>query len=85
MSVERESYPAVSDTPPTATAQAPRRSSPLGPLRSRNFSLLFWGQLISVLGDQAYSLALLWTMLFVVWRRAKFCEAMALAAFSPLV
>ncbi|HEX9067172.1 MAG TPA: MFS transporter, partial [Ktedonobacterales bacterium] len=41
----------------------PRRFSPLSPFRQRNFSLLFSGQLISVLGDAAYTLALPWTVL----------------------
>ncbi len=50
---------------PTAIATPPRRTGALSPLRRRNFSLLFSGQLISVLGDQAYSLALPWTVLAV--------------------
>ena len=35
------------------------------PLRRRNFALLFAGQLISALGDQAYGIALPWTVLAV--------------------
>lgn len=50
---------------PTTVAPARRRSGPFAPLRDRNFSFLFWGQLISVLGDQAYGLALPWTVLIV--------------------
>jgi MFS family permease len=46
----------------TATGKAPGM---LAPLRRRNFSLLFLGQLVSVLGDQVYSLALPWTVLAV--------------------
>jgi predicted MFS family arabinose efflux permease len=65
MTVEQGSYPTASGEPQVATAETKRRSSPLAPLRGRNFSLLFWGQLISVLGDQAYSLALPWTVLIV--------------------
>src|SRR5215467_2239418 len=65
MGVEQESYTAASGEPTTATAEVKRPGGPLAPLRSRNFSLLFWGQLVSVLGDQAYSLALPWTVLIV--------------------
>ncbi len=65
MAVEQQGYPRASGEPPATTAEAKRRSGPLAPLRNRNFSLLFWGQLISVLGDQAYSLALPWTVLIV--------------------
>lgn len=43
----------------------PRRIGALTPLRRRNFSLLFSGQVISMLGDQAYGLALPWTVLVV--------------------
>ena len=43
----------------------PRRIGALTPLRHRNFSLLFSGQVISMLGDQAYGLALPWTVLVV--------------------
>jgi MFS family permease len=42
---------------------APKRPGPFTPLRQRNFSLLFSGQLISALGDQAYAIALPWTVL----------------------
>jgi MFS transporter, DHA3 family, macrolide efflux protein len=42
-----------------------RRPSALTPLRRRNFSLLFSGQVVSVLGDAAYGLALPWTVLAV--------------------
>lgn len=55
---------AVTEQTGTASASA-RRPGPFAPLRSRNFSLLFWGQLISALGDQAYILALPWTVLLV--------------------
>jgi MFS family permease len=41
------------------------RRGPLSPLRKRNFRLLFIGQLISTLGDQAYGVALPWTVLVV--------------------
>lgn len=50
---------APAETPPT------RRPGALTPLRRRNFSLLFSGQVISVLGDAAYGLALPWTVLAV--------------------
>ncbi|MBF6589000.1 MAG: MFS transporter [Ktedonobacterales bacterium] len=54
------------ETMPAAPAVAtPPRRGAFTPLRNRNFSLLFTGQLISVLGDQAYSLALPWTVLAV--------------------
>src|SRR5262249_3124960 len=42
-----------------------RRPGLFAPLRRRNFSLLFSGQLISTLGDAAYTLALPWTVLAV--------------------
>lgn len=51
----------------SAAAAKPRNGAGgmLAPLRRRNFSLLFSGQLISVLGDQVYGLALPWTILVV--------------------
>lgn len=49
----------------TDVVPAPRRPGALTPLRRRNFSLLFSGQIISVLGDAAYGLALPWTVLAV--------------------
>jgi Major Facilitator Superfamily len=53
----------------TAVAAGPpqpsRAGGMLSPLRRRNFSLLFSGQLISVVGDQVYGLALPWTVLAV--------------------
>ncbi|MFI5274858.1 MAG: MFS transporter [Ktedonobacterales bacterium] len=54
--------------PQVAAAPAPAASGqPAGrarsPLRRRNFALLFAGQLISGLGDQAYGIALPWTVL----------------------
>jgi predicted MFS family arabinose efflux permease len=65
MTIEREAYSIASGETPGTTIETARRHGPLAPLRKRNFSLLFWGQLISVLGDQAYSLALPWTVLIV--------------------
>ncbi len=50
---------------PEAPGQPTRRVGAFAPLRRRNFSLLFGGQVISMLGDQAYSLALPWTVLVV--------------------
>jgi predicted MFS family arabinose efflux permease len=69
-------------TSPVAAASAParRRGGALAPLRNRNFSLLFSGQLISMLGDQAYSLALPWTVLAVTGDPRKM--AIVLAAES---
>lgn len=57
---------AVSVTAETAT-ETPSKRPPgsLAPLRRRNFLLLFLGQLVSVFGDQAYMLALPWTVLAV--------------------
>ncbi|HUY77528.1 MAG TPA: MFS transporter [Ktedonobacterales bacterium] len=52
----------VAPAPPTQPA---RRVGTFAPLRRRNFSLLFSGQVISMLGDQAYGLALPWTVLVV--------------------
>src|SRR5215475_9386824 len=65
MAAEQGAYATATGEQSLATAETKRHSGPLGPLRSRNFSLLFWGQLISILGDQAYSLALPWTVLIV--------------------
>ncbi len=65
----RFALPGVETTPvqPTAPSASPpaRRISAFAPLRRRNFSLLFSGQVISMLGDQAYGLALPWTVLAV--------------------
>ncbi len=53
-------------TPTAGDASKPaRRTGSLSPLRRRNFSLLFSGQLISVIGDQVYGLALPWTVLAI--------------------
>jgi MFS family permease len=49
--------------PEPATVAASRH--PLTPLRRLNFALLFSGQLISVIGDQVYAVALPWTVLAV--------------------
>ncbi len=57
--IETEEAPAAATTTPA------RRAGPLSPLRKRNFRLLFIGQLISTLGDQAYGVALPWTVLVV--------------------
>jgi MFS family permease len=62
VTIEQEEHPIAGAT---TTATQTRQRGPLTPLRSRNFSLLFWGQLISVLGDQAYGLALPWTVLII--------------------
>jgi MFS family permease len=56
---------ATATTAPAAPAAPAKSAGPFAPLRSRNFSLLFWGQFISALGDQAYGLALPWTVLIV--------------------
>jgi MFS family permease len=40
-----------------------QRQGPFTPLRQRSFALLFTGQLASALGDQAFALALPWTVL----------------------
>lgn len=56
-----ESIAPFAQTPATPSG----RRGILSPLRRGNFSLLFSGQLISVLGDQVYSLALPWTVLAV--------------------
>ncbi len=54
---------------PTAAAELAEPGAPTGrarsPLLRRNFALLFAGQLISALGDQAYGIALPWTVLAV--------------------
>jgi MFS family permease len=51
--------------PASTAAAAPARPRARSPFRRRNFSLLFAGQLISALGDQAYGIALPWTVLAV--------------------
>lgn len=60
---DQESASAAQPTLAETEAPGSPRRGPLAPLRSRNFSLLFSGQFISVLGDQAYALALPWTVL----------------------
>jgi MFS family permease len=63
--------PAEMGTTTAAGVSAPvstpprRRGGALSPLRNRNYALLFSGQAISLLGDQAYGLALPWTVLVV--------------------
>ncbi len=61
--VDAPAPPGVEASP----AQTPAKPSGsiFAPLRHRNFSLLFSGQLISSLGDQVYGLALPWTVLTV--------------------
>ncbi|HEV2456728.1 MAG TPA: MFS transporter [Ktedonobacterales bacterium] len=49
----------------TQTTEAPQRVGILTPFHYRNFTLLFVGQLVSFLGDQAYGIALPWTVLAV--------------------
>lgn len=56
--------PVVDQVPPPPNAAPPTRKKGIfAPFRSRNFSLLFSGQFISVVGDQVYGLALPWTVL----------------------
>jgi MFS family permease len=52
-----EPAPGPAPTPPRVSRGT------FAPFRSRNFSLLFSGQFISVIGDQVYGLALPWTVL----------------------
>src|SRR5579862_4640521 len=61
-------------------APARRRAGTFAPLRHRNFALLFGGQLISMLGDQAYSLALPWTVLAVTGDPGKMAIVLAAGA-----
>ncbi|HEY7983527.1 MAG TPA: MFS transporter [Ktedonobacterales bacterium] len=49
--------------PDTAAPAVPRH--PLAPFKRPSFTLLFVGQLVSVLGDQVYGVALPWTVLAV--------------------
>jgi MFS family permease len=64
----------------SATATAPaRQGGAFSPLRHRNFSLLFTGQLISLLGDQAYGLALPWTVLAVTGDARQMALVLAVA------
>jgi predicted MFS family arabinose efflux permease len=55
----------VASTTIVETAPGPAERRVRSPLRRRNFALLFAGQLISALGDQAYGIALPWTVLAV--------------------
>src|SRR5689334_11728113 len=66
MEIERGAQAIETEEAPAAATTIPaRRTGPLSPLRKRNFRLLFIGQLISTLGDHAYSVALPWTVLVV--------------------
>src|SRR5215472_5924543 len=47
------------------TTATPQHVGILTPFRYRNFTLLFIGQFVSFLGDQAYGIALPWTFLAV--------------------
>jgi MFS family permease len=48
-----------------SSSHSPKRIGPFAPLRRRSFSLLFGGQLTSALGDEAFALALPWTVIAV--------------------
>src|SRR5579875_623156 len=65
--IETPLTPDATDAAAIAETVARPLSNPvatlLAPLRHRNFSLLFAGQLISVIGDMFYSVALPWYML----------------------
>jgi MFS family permease len=68
MTTSQDQYSTSGVTPTTIPAaesaqQTSKRPGPFSPFRRRNFRLLYLGQLISSLGDQAYALALPWTVL----------------------
>lgn len=64
---------------PTTTGRA--RS----PFRRRNFTLLFAGQLISGLGDQAYGIALPWTVLAVTGDARQMAVVLAAGAIPRML
>jgi MFS family permease len=68
-------------TEPTATPAGRARS----PLRRRNFALLFAGQLISALGDQAYGIALPWTVLAVTGDARQMAVVLAAGAIPRML
>lgn len=75
----------LSNTPETLSATTAlsehnppkRKGGMFAPMRDRNFSFLFWGQLISLFGDQAYGLALPWTVLAVTGDATKMALVLA--------
>ncbi len=76
--------PAVEVAPPGEVPRTPdgRKRSPL--LR-RNFALLFAGQLISALGDQAYGIALPWTVLAVTGDARQMAVVLAAGAIPRML
>lgn len=86
MTMESES-PAIAsaDESAEASAAARARGGPFAPLRRRNFSLLFWGQLISMLGDQAYGLALPWTVLVMTHDARQMSVVLAAEALPRVI
>jgi hypothetical protein len=78
--------PAMPAMPPLAPSSdaTPDKSAPRGgvfsALRHRNYALLFIGQLVSVLGDQVYGLALPWTVLTVTGDARKMAVVLAAGA-----
>ncbi len=72
--------PPLAPTTDTTPAQPTARSGVFSALRHRNYALLFIGQLVSVLGDQVYGLALPWTVLTVTGDARKMAVVLAAGA-----
>lgn len=72
-----EGAPSASTTITTGRARSP--------LLRRNFALLFAGQLISALGDQAYGIALPWTVLAVTGDARQMAVVLAAGAIPRML
>jgi MFS transporter, DHA3 family, macrolide efflux protein len=52
----------------------------LSPLRDRQVALLFWGQLLSCIGDEVYSVALTWFAVSLIGQKAGYLSALQAAS-----
>ncbi|HEV7128287.1 MAG TPA: hypothetical protein VGN32_12705, partial [Ktedonobacterales bacterium] len=72
--------PPLAPTTDTTPTKPTARGGVFSALRHRNYALLFIGQLVSVLGDQVYGLALPWTVLTVTGDARKMAVVLAAGA-----
>ena len=85
LSAQPAASPAVEAAPAGEAPSAPPSARARTPLRRRNFALLFAGQLISGLGDQAYSIALPWTVLAVTGDARQMAVVLAAGAVPRML